>query len=104
MERLLHYVWQHRLYPYGSLKTVEGVEVEVITPGLHNDNAGPDFIDAKLKLNGELWVGNVEVHTRSSDWYHHHLNLYTLIAYFPQKVAQIFYQFYSVVSPLVPPS
>ena len=52
MERLLHYVWQHRLYPYGSLKTVEGVEVEVITPGLHNDNAGPDFIDAKLKLNG----------------------------------------------------
>ena len=72
MERLLHYVWQHRLYPYGSLKTVEGVEVEVITPGLHNDNAGPDFIDAKLKLNGELWAGNVEVHTRSSDWYHHH--------------------------------
>ena len=74
MERLLHYVWQHRLYDYGSLRTTDGREVEVIAPGLHNSNAGPDFIDAKVKVGGVLWAGNVEVHMVSSDWYKHKHN------------------------------
>lgn len=72
MERLLHYVWQHRQYPFGSLKTTTGETVEVIDPGLHNENAGPDFFDAKIKVGGISWVGNVEIHSVSSDWFHHH--------------------------------
>jgi len=72
MERLLHYVWQHRQYPFGSLKTIAGEPIEVIDPGLHNENAGPDFFDAKIKVGGVCWVGNVEIHSVSSDWYHHH--------------------------------
>lgn len=71
MERLLHYTWQHRLYPYGSLRTEDGRSVEVITPGLPNSNAGPDFLDAKIRIGKELWVGNVEIHTVSSDWFRH---------------------------------
>lgn len=71
MELLLHYVWKHRLLPLTPLTTTDGREVEVIDPGLHNRNAGPDFFNAKLKIGGTLWVGNVEIHTRAADWYQH---------------------------------
>ena len=62
MEQLLHYVWKHKLLPLKTLKTTTGQEVEVIDTGLHNTNAGPDFFNAKLKIDGTLWVGNVEIH------------------------------------------
>lgn len=71
MEQLLHYVWKHKLFPLTELRTTAGQPVEVIDPGLGNPNAGPDFLNAKLKLNGMLWVGNVEIHEKSSDWYRH---------------------------------
>ena len=71
MEELLHYVWHHRLLPLGPLHTVEGQDVEVIDPGLHNRNAGPDFFNAKVRIGGTLWVGNVEIHLRASDWVRH---------------------------------
>ena len=71
MEQLLHYVWKHRILPLGSLLTTEGQEVEVIDPGLHNHDAGPDFFNAKVRVGGTMWVGNVEIHLRSSDWLRH---------------------------------
>lgn len=73
MEYLLHYVWQHRLYGLAPLATTDGQAVDVIDPGVHNlVNSGPDFFNAKVKINGMLWAGNVEVHERSSDWFRHH--------------------------------
>jgi hypothetical protein len=71
MEQLLHYTWKHKLFPLKSLQTTDGREVEVIDVGLSNRNAGPDFFNAKVKIDGTLWVGNVEIHQRSSDWYSH---------------------------------
>lgn len=71
MELLIHYCWKHRLFPLKELQTTDGQPVEVIDPGLHNRHAGPDFFNAKVKINGMLWVGNVEIHERSSDWYQH---------------------------------
>ena len=59
------------MWPLGGLQTTDGQEVEVIDPGLHNHNSGPDFFNAKVKINGTLWVGNVEIHDKSSDWYLH---------------------------------
>ena len=72
MEQLLHYTWRHRLFPLSELHTTAGSRVEVIDVGLHNHNAGPDFFNAKIKIDGQLLAGNVEIHQRSSDWYHHH--------------------------------
>lgn len=72
MEQLLHYVWQHRMFPLGEMHTTDGRMVEVIDPGLHNLGAGPDFFNAKVRIDGQLWVGNVEIHLRSTDWYRHH--------------------------------
>lgn len=71
MEILLHYIWKHRLYPLHTLTTNCGETVEVIDPGLHNTNAGPDFFNAKIKVDGMLWVGNVEIHEKASDWFLH---------------------------------
>ncbi|MBQ7462790.1 MAG: DUF2851 family protein [Bacteroidaceae bacterium] len=71
MERLLHYVWKHKILPLKPLVTADRQEVEVIDPGLHNHDQGPDFFNAKVRLGGTLWAGNVEVHLRSSDWYRH---------------------------------
>ena len=71
MEQLLHYVWKHRLYPAAPLVADSGEAVEVIDPGLHNRDAGPDFFNAKIRIGGKLWAGNVEIHERSSDWYRH---------------------------------
>ena len=71
MEQLLHYCWKHKLYPTGVLQTTDGQTVEVIDPGLHNYNAGPDFFNSKVKVDGQLWIGNVEIHDKASDWYQH---------------------------------
>ena len=71
MEQLLHYVWRHKLFPLRELQTSDGLLVEVIDPGLHNRDAGPDFFNAKVRIGSTLWVGNVEIHMKSSDWYLH---------------------------------
>ena len=71
MEQLLHYVWKHKLFPLSPLHTTDHRQVEVIDPGLHNRNAGPDFFNAKIKIDGMLWVGNIEIHDKASDWYLH---------------------------------
>ena len=73
LELLLHYTWKHKLLPLGELRTTDGRLIEVISPGLYNDSdAGPDFFNAKIKIDGMLWVGNVELHIKASDWYRHH--------------------------------
>lgn len=73
MEAFLHYVWLRRLYseliPTGRLA---GAKIEVIDPGELNRNAGPDFFLSKVKINGLLWVGSVEIHHASSEWFTHH--------------------------------
>lgn len=45
--------------------------IEVLDPGTINRNAGPDFFNAKVKIGQTVWVGNVEIHRKSSDWYQH---------------------------------
>jgi len=72
MEQLLHYTWRHKLLPLTPLTTTDGREVELIDPGLYNrSHAGPDFFNAKVRIGGMLWVGNVEIHQRASEWYQH---------------------------------
>ena len=71
MEQLLHYVWKHKMFPLHELKTNDGQDIDVIDTGLHNTNSGPDFFNAKIRINGTVWIGNVEIHDRSSDWYAH---------------------------------
>ncbi len=54
MEELLHYVWKHKLFPLAPLTTTDGKSVEVVDVGLHNRHAGPDFFNAKVRVDGTL--------------------------------------------------
>lgn len=67
----MHYVWQHRLFPTNRLATVDGQRVSIIDPGIHNTDSGPDFFNATVEINGQTWVGNIEIHVKASDWYRH---------------------------------
>ena len=71
MEDLIHYVWKHKIFPLEGLTTTDGKCVEVVSPGLHNFDAGPDFFNSKVKVDGVMWVGNVEIHSNASDWFRH---------------------------------
>lgn len=70
-EDLLHYVWRTRRFEFQNLFTTEGEAVEIIAPGVHNTHAGPDFFDARLRIGGTLWAGNVEMHLVASEWETH---------------------------------
>lgn len=73
-EELLQYIWRYQRFK-NSLTTVEGNDIEIISAGNYNTNAGPDFLEAKIKIGNTQWAGNIEVHIKSSDWYlHKHQN------------------------------
>lgn len=59
------------MFPVRPLLTTTGESVEVIDAGLPNTNAGPDFFNAKVRIGGTMWVGNIEIHDKASDWYAH---------------------------------
>jgi hypothetical protein len=69
-EEFLSFLWKYRLYHVDDL-CLDGEKVEVIYPGEWNRDSGPDFFNAKLKLGGTIWVGNVEIHTKATDWNRH---------------------------------
>ncbi len=70
-ENFLYFIWQFRLFNTNELYCIGGEKLQVINPGLLNKNAGPDFSEAKLIIDKTTWVGNVEIHTVSSDWILH---------------------------------
>jgi len=70
-ETFIQFIWKHRLYSGKSLCTTCGQNLEVAYPGEQNLHAGPDFFNARIKLDQMIWAGNVEVHRRASDWYKH---------------------------------
>lgn len=71
-ESFLHYLWQFQYFDKNDLCSTQGEPVAILKIGSLNTNAGPDFADAKIKINGMEWVGTVEIHVKSSDWYVHH--------------------------------
>lgn len=70
-EDFLHYIWKFGLFDMAGLKTTTGDEVTVLHRGTHNRNAGPDFFNSRIKIGDTTWAGNVEIHTRTSDWARH---------------------------------
>jgi uncharacterized protein DUF2851 len=71
-ENLLQFIWKLKLFSSNKLRTVNGEIIEIISTGTENLNSGPDFLNAKIVINKQLWAGNVEIHINSSDWYIHH--------------------------------
>jgi hypothetical protein len=70
-EDFLHYLWRYKRFDFLNLQTTDNQAIEIIDVGEHNQNAGPDFLNARLRIGETLWAGNVEMHLNSSEWLAH---------------------------------
>lgn len=70
-EELLHYAWRVKCFNHSNLKTTSGDQLEILKFGDYNTDAGPDFLNASIKINDIIWAGHVEMHVNSSDWLRH---------------------------------
>lgn len=70
-EELLHYVWRMQRFDCTNLVTTQGQKITIIQFGNYNLDAGPDFTHARIQIDDTLWVGNVEMHLKASDWTKH---------------------------------
>ncbi|MCK5834757.1 MAG: DUF2851 family protein, partial [Lentisphaeria bacterium] len=69
-ESYIQALWNH----YATTKrfeTTTGEEVHVLNAGHWNDEAGPDFLEAKVSIGGKVFEGHIELHLVASDWYAH---------------------------------
>ncbi|GAB4472095.1 MAG: DUF2851 family protein [Thermoflexibacter sp.] len=75
-EFFIHYLWQFQYFDKKQLQTTAKEDLEVIAVGHANPNAGADFTQACVIINGIKWYGNVEIHLNTSDWllHQHHKN------------------------------
>jgi len=74
-ENFLHYIWQYQKITTTVLKTIQGNNVQVISVGKLNTDSGPDFYNSRVVIGDQEWVGTVEIHLKSSDWFvHNHQN------------------------------
>jgi hypothetical protein len=69
-EEFLHFIWKNKLYNEIVASNLR-IKIEILEKGIHNFNAGPDFFNAKIKIDKTVWAGNVEIHVKASDWENH---------------------------------
>ncbi len=70
-EDFLHYIWKYKKFQFLNLKTSSNETVLIKSVGEHNFNSGPDFFNAQIEIDGQLWAGTIEIHLKSSDWFLH---------------------------------
>lgn len=75
-EDLLQYIWQAGLFNTDDLKTTDGQTILILKRGRLNRDSGPDFSEARIRIGEADWVGNIEIHIDSNDWFlhKHHLD------------------------------
>lgn len=70
-EEFLHFIFRNRLWDKDYVQTNNKEIIEILDTGFHNLNSGPDFFNSKIRIGETIWVGNIEIHINSSDWYKH---------------------------------
>jgi hypothetical protein len=70
-EKLLHHIWKFKLLPSLHFTSINQEAIEILKVGEHNHNAGPDFFNGHIQFDGKIWVGNIEMHLKTSDWNKH---------------------------------
>ena len=75
-ETVLQCVWYDQLFAAEGLRTGDGVNLRVLSPGWWNRSEGPDFQGAQIEFNGRLRTGDVEIHFTHGAWtqHGHHLD------------------------------
>lgn len=70
-EKLLQFIWRLQYFNAKDLKTVGGNAIQLLYRGDYNTNQGPDFLNAKIKIDDVVFAGSVELHVTSKDWHLH---------------------------------
>jgi len=70
-EQVLQQIWHEQNYVDEGLRTASGETLEVEFPGVWNHQEGPDFLNARMKLNEKPLLGDVEIHFYDRDWVNH---------------------------------
>jgi len=70
-EKQLHELWARNPYAQTELQTETGQSLRILSAGQLNTDSGPDFFDARISIDDQIWSGNIEMHIRSSDWKRH---------------------------------
>lgn len=69
-ERHLQVLWFEQKYLH-PLYTKQGELIQVISPGIWNTQAGPDFLRAHLRIGTREYKGDIELHLLHEGWYAH---------------------------------
>ena len=67
-EDVLQYIWKTQSITNSPLVTVDGEPLQILKQGTLNGDSGPDFSSARIIINKVDWVGDVEVHIKTSYW------------------------------------
>ena len=70
-EEILQYLWNFKKFRCFDFVSVNGKSIEILDFGEWNKNSGPDFLFAKIKIDDIIFAGNIEIHTKASDWFFH---------------------------------
>ncbi|MBC7828116.1 MAG: DUF2851 family protein [Chitinophagaceae bacterium] len=70
-ERLLQYIWQFQYFNKKELQLSTREPLQIIHPGQWNIHQGPDFLQSTIKIGDTKWIGNIELHVQTSDWFRH---------------------------------
>lgn len=70
-ENLFQWIWAEAEFSCKELTTDCGKPLSILDFGSLNHGAGPDFLQARLIIDGMEWFGAVEIHKTSSEWYRH---------------------------------
>ncbi len=68
MKNIMNYIWRNRLFPKEGLCTTSGKKLQIIHVGENNANEENVFCNARIRIDGHIWSGNVIIHDKSSDW------------------------------------
>lgn len=64
--------WVQRLWfeqlVQNPLRTTDGRKARILQAGLWNRGPGPDFSQVALEIDGEVRIGDAEIHLRAADW------------------------------------
>ncbi|MCX7728800.1 MAG: DUF2851 family protein [Bacteroidia bacterium] len=70
-EKFLSIIWKYKIFSQYPLKSISGKSIEIIHPGELNNHAGPDFLNARIRIDNIQWAGNIEIHQNTSDFFKH---------------------------------
>jgi Protein of unknown function (DUF2851) len=70
-ERFFKHIWQHQRFNTAALHTPDGQKVQILFPGTENNDGGPDFTDARIRIGNITYCGDVELHLDALEWNAH---------------------------------